>query len=160
MTFEEVDGIVRSPEPRQRPAQRLRGFLSSTGIWQRAVWAHVALYRLSRGWCGGTIGGVPHLLLTTTGRRSNQPRTVPLAYVRDGPRFVVVATNGGADNDPAWLLNLRSTRTATIQIGGTRTSVVAHVATKRELMSGWPRRVQVRSARGLALVVLEPLSTD
>jgi deazaflavin-dependent oxidoreductase (nitroreductase family) len=55
---------------------------------------------------GTAIGGTPVLLLTTSGRRSGEPRPVTLTYFEDGNRFVVVASNAGENRHPAWWLNL------------------------------------------------------
>ena len=51
---------------------------------------------------------MPLLLLTTIGARSARPRTTPLAYHRDGSRYFVIASNGGAPPHPDWFRNLRS----------------------------------------------------
>lgn len=63
------------------------------------------------------------LHLTTTGRRTGQQRTTPLAYLPDGDGWVVVASNGGADWEPAWWLNLRAGGPATVRVDGTTTAV-------------------------------------
>jgi deazaflavin-dependent oxidoreductase (nitroreductase family) len=63
------------------------------------------------------------LLLTTTGRKTGRPRTTPLLYLRDGDRWVVVASNGGADWEPGWWLNLRAGGTGTIDIQGDKVTV-------------------------------------
>jgi deazaflavin-dependent oxidoreductase (nitroreductase family) len=63
------------------------------------------------------------LLLTTTGRKTGKPRTTPLLYLRDGDRWVVVASNGGADWEPGWWLNLRAGGTGTIDIQGDKVTV-------------------------------------
>ena len=61
------------------------------------LWVHITLYRLTNGRIGGRfIAGSPILLLTTTVRRTGKQRTRPLAYVRDGDRFVLCASNGGS----------------------------------------------------------------
>jgi hypothetical protein len=66
------------------------------------LWLHVTLYRLTNGRIGGRfIAGSPILLLTTTGRRTGKRRTRPLAYVRDGDRYVLCASNGGSPPIPA-----------------------------------------------------------
>jgi F420H(2)-dependent quinone reductase len=65
-------------------------------VWRVTGRLHAALYRATGGRIGHAAGRITNLLLTTTGRRSGQPRTVPLAYLADGDRFVVVASNGGA----------------------------------------------------------------
>lgn len=56
--------------------------------------------------------------LTTTGRRTGQPREVPLYAFADGDRLVVVGSRGGAATDPAWVANLRAERRATVKVGG------------------------------------------
>jgi hypothetical protein len=66
-------------------------------IAKAVLWLHSTLYRLTNGRIGGKfIAGSPILLLTTTGRRTGKQRTRPLAYVRDGDRFVLCASNGGS----------------------------------------------------------------
>jgi hypothetical protein len=62
---------------------------------------HRGLYRLSGGRLGGSTGGMPVLLLTTTGRKSGQPRTWPVGYIRDGDRLIVSASAGGEPGHPA-----------------------------------------------------------
>jgi deazaflavin-dependent oxidoreductase (nitroreductase family) len=65
---------------------------------------HSTLYRLTNGRIGGRfIAGSPILLLTTTGRQTGKQRTRPLAYVRDGDRFVLCASNGGSPRHPGWV---------------------------------------------------------
>jgi F420H(2)-dependent quinone reductase len=114
-------------------AKRSGGFGRAVGrtFLRAAVWT----YRRSGGRIGGRMAGVPLLLLTTTGRRSGRPWTVPLMYqpvtvagsaASDAPPrashgdddgWVIIASNGGSSRHPSWWLNLRSTPEATIQIG-------------------------------------------
>jgi len=63
------------------------------------------------------------LILTTTGRKSGKQRTTPLLYLADGDRWIVVASNGGADWEPGWWLNLRAGGTGTVELDGTSTEV-------------------------------------
>ena len=82
----------------------------------QADWAkdHVERYSASNGADGhiwdklSAAGSFPCLLLTTTGRKSQMPRTTPLIYGRDGENYVVIASQGGRPTHPAWYLNLRS----------------------------------------------------
>ena len=69
---------------------------------------NVWLYRVSGGRMMGRMGAAPILLLTTTGRRSRRERTVPVLYLEDGGRFVIVASLAGAPRHPAWFLNLEA----------------------------------------------------
>lgn len=70
--------------------------------------AHVRLYRATGGLFGGLVGSLPVLLLTTTGRRSGEPRTTALTYLRVDGRIFLVASYGGANRHPAWYLNLQA----------------------------------------------------
>jgi deazaflavin-dependent oxidoreductase (nitroreductase family) len=88
---------------------------------------HEALYRASDGRIGHRAIGVPTLLLRTTGRRSGQTRTNGLVYARDGDSYLLVASNGGADRDPAWLHNVRAKPDVEIQIGRQRRNAKARV---------------------------------
>jgi F420H(2)-dependent quinone reductase len=78
-------------------------------VAKAVLWLHATLYRLTNGRIGGRfIAGSPILLLTTIGRRTGKRRTRPLAYVRDGDRFVLCASNGGSPRHPGWYHNLRA----------------------------------------------------
>ncbi|MEV0608850.1 nitroreductase/quinone reductase family protein [Polymorphospora rubra] len=91
------------------------------------------------------LGLVPSLLITTTGRRSGQPRGNPLLYVPDGDAFVVAGSNWGQPRPPAWALNLLADPAATVTVAGRRIPVRAHLATGAErdrlwglLVREWP----------------------
>ena len=66
------------------------------------------VYRMSGGKIGGTAGGAPVVLLTTTGRKSGQPRTAPLLYLEDNGNIIVVASQGGMSTNPLWFRNLEA----------------------------------------------------
>ncbi|MDO8616781.1 MAG: nitroreductase family deazaflavin-dependent oxidoreductase [Dehalococcoidia bacterium] len=130
-----------------------------------ATFLHRLLYRVSGGGIGGRFGKAPMLLLTTTGRRSGKPRTVPLLYLADGERIVVVGSNGGDDRDPAWWLNLQHDPRGQMQIGRRRRAVTAGKADPQEKARLWPQitalyagydEYQTRTAREIPLVVLRP----
>lgn len=74
-------------------------------LYSTALKVHQKLYELSDGLVGHRMLGVPTLLLRTTGARSGQTRTNGLVYARDGDRYLVVASKGGADTAPGWLFN-------------------------------------------------------
>lgn len=93
---------------------------------------HEAIYRATDGLLGHKMIGVPCLLLRTTGRRSGQTRTGSLVYARDGADYVVVASKGGADENPAWLLNLRANPDVEIQIGRQRQRARAREVTSSD----------------------------
>jgi F420H(2)-dependent quinone reductase len=81
---------------------------------------HEQIYKATDGRVGHRVLGVPCLLLRTEGRRSGATRTNGLVYARDGADYLVVASNGGADQHPAWFHNLRANPEVEIQIGRDR----------------------------------------
>ena len=64
-------------------------------LFKFGVSIHTAIYRLSGGRVGASIGGMRMLILTTRGRRSGKARSVPLGYILDGDAYVVIASYGG-----------------------------------------------------------------
>jgi len=92
----------------------------------------VFLYRLTGGVIGGRVQTLPVLLLTTTGRTSGKPRTVPVAYLRDGSTNVIIASYAGLPRHPAWFLNLESHPEATIQLKKRQMQVKAETANQEK----------------------------
>ena len=88
---------------------------------------HQRLYVASDGRAGHGMLGVSTLLLRTTGRRSGLTRTNALVYARDGEDYLVVASNGGADQAPAWLHNIRANADVEVQVGRGRRRGVARI---------------------------------
>jgi deazaflavin-dependent oxidoreductase (nitroreductase family) len=105
--------------------------------WLWFTRAHCAVYRGTRGLIGENLIGIHMLLLTTTGRKSGKTRTLPLAYVENKDEFIIVASNGGGAQSPAWWLNLSAAETAEIQIRGERIPVSWSVAPADERMAYW-----------------------
>lgn len=78
----------------------------------------VAHFRANRGVIlEGPFTGRDVLILTTTGARTDLPRTHPLVYTRDGERYLVIASKGGADTHPSWYHNLRAHPEVTVEVG-------------------------------------------
>jgi F420H(2)-dependent quinone reductase len=133
-------------------------------LFRVATGLHTALYRRT----GGKIAGQmffksPFMLLTTTGRRSGQPRTVPLLCIRDRDRFLAIASFGGDDRHPQWFKNLQANPEATIELGGETIPVRATVATPEEKKALWPKvlaaykgyaNYQRRTSRDIPVVIL------
>jgi deazaflavin-dependent oxidoreductase (nitroreductase family) len=90
---------------------------------------------------GGTEGhesnGLHSLILATTGRRTGVPRRTCLIYGRSGDDFVVVASKGGADDDPAWFKNLLAEPSVGVQAGTRRFTARARVASPDERGPLW-----------------------
>ena len=93
---------------------------------------HVVRYRETDGQEGHDWHGTTVLLLTTTGSRTGKPRTVPLLYVRDGPRIIVAGSNWGQRDHPAWSTNLLVDPRARVQIGPDRMECLARAASLEE----------------------------
>jgi deazaflavin-dependent oxidoreductase (nitroreductase family) len=89
-------------------------------------------FRVNGGRVDGQFESMEMLLLTTTGARSGQRRTSPLAYLMDGERFIVLAATGGAPNHPAWYYNLVAHPRATVEVGSEIFDVTATVITDGE----------------------------
>ena len=104
---------------------------------------HEFWYRMTGGLVGGSLGRLPVLLLTTTGRKSGKKRTMPLVYLPDGDNMVVIASNGGADQHPAWWLNLRAHPKAEVQVGRDAKTVVAEKAQGEERKRLWSAVVEM-----------------
>ena len=78
----------------------------------------IADFRANHGQFTGDMAGRGLLILTTTGARSGEPRSVVLGYGRHGERLVVIASDNGAPKAPAWYHNLLSNPTATVELAG------------------------------------------
>jgi deazaflavin-dependent oxidoreductase (nitroreductase family) len=99
---------------------------------------HVRAYRET----GGKLGhdwkrGSKILLLTTKGRRSGEPRTTPLIYEADGDRYVIVASKGGAPEDPGWYRNLTKEPEVELQVWDEVFPAKAHVVEGEERERLW-----------------------
>lgn len=129
---------------------------------------HVRRYQETNGaegyeWRNGT----QILLLTTTGRRSGQARTSPLIFQPYGADYLVVASKGGADQAPAWYLNLQSNPTVRVQIKDDTFAARARTASPEETPDMWRVMTRVwpdydnyqkRTKREIPVVVLERAS--
>ena len=78
----------------------------------------IAEFRANHGQFTGDMAGRGLLILTTTGARSGEPRSVVLGYGRHGDQLVVIASDNGAPKAPAWFHNLLANPTATVELAG------------------------------------------
>lgn len=127
--------------------------------------AHRGLLRVSKGRLLNRIGAMPVVTLTTTGRRSGEPRQVLLTSpIHDNDRVVLVASKGGDAHHPAWYLNLMAQPNVTVSIGGTDKRMVAREASAEEKAEMWPTIVaaykgyqgyQDRTDRDIPVIVCE-----
>lgn len=89
-------------------------------------------FHANAGKVGGRFQGADLLILTSTGARTGKTRWNPLVYTKDGDRFVIVASKGGAPTNPDWYHNLVANPSAVIEVGSEVMSVEASVATGAE----------------------------
>ncbi len=120
-------------------------------------------FRLQGGKVGGYFAGLPLLLLTTTGARTRQPRTTPLTYMTDGPRYVVCAADAGSSRNPDWYYNLLADPDVTVEVGVEKFNATATVVIGNEREALFARFVaeqpqtaayQARTTRPIPMVVL------
>ena len=105
---------------------------------------HVRVYRETGGERGYDWRGTTILLLTTIGRKSGEERTTPLIHRTDGERYVIIASKGGAADDPAWFKNLsKNPDRIEIQVKGDRFPVTASVAEGPERERLWKLMTEV-----------------
>jgi deazaflavin-dependent oxidoreductase (nitroreductase family) len=131
------------------PYARFVNWFSTTrlGTWVASrLAAHLdpVVYRLSRGRFTSTGPlTIPQLVLTTTGRRTRARRSVSLGYLADGGDFVVVASNFGKPQHPAWSHNLDATPTARVTVDGREVEVRAERLDEAAKAAVWPRLVAI-----------------
>lgn len=135
--------------------------------------AQVRVFRLTNGRIGSNwrIGAgfrkpVPTLLLRHVGRKSGTVFTTPLLYLEDGPRYVVVASQGGLPKNPQWFANLMASPDTEVHVRKVGVVPVrARVAETAERAELWPRLVDLYAdfakyaawtEREIPVVVLEP----
>jgi deazaflavin-dependent oxidoreductase (nitroreductase family) len=128
------------------------------------VAGHIGRYVESDGKRGHRWSGVHTLLLSTRGRKSRKLRRTALIYGRDGDRYMVVGSAGGAKRHPSWYLNLVEDPDVQVQVGAEKFRARAVPATGEEkarlwqvMASMWPDydRYQAGTERDIPLVILE-----
>jgi deazaflavin-dependent oxidoreductase (nitroreductase family) len=127
---------------------------------------NAVLYRRGGGdGLGGTFQNIPVALLTTTGRKTGQPRVTPLYFLRDGDRVILVASKLGNATNPLWYLNLKADPKVSVRLKKDVLDLVARDATEDEYVKYWPQLVamyppygdyQSWTTRKIPLVVCEP----
>jgi len=122
-------------------------------------------FRANEGRVGGMFESMPLLLLHHTGARSGTAYTNPLAYLRDGDRYVIFASKGGAPDNPGWYYNLKAQPETTIEVGTDTLDVhadEADTAERERLFSTQAERspafgeYQAKAGRVIPVMVLTP----
>ncbi|WP_329247648.1 nitroreductase/quinone reductase family protein [Actinoallomurus sp. NBC_01490] len=126
-------------------------------------------FRADHGRVGGMFEGARLILLTTTGARTGRPHTVPVGFLPDPDRFLVIASAGGADRHPAWYHNLVAEPRVTVETGSSTLEADAVVLQGAEREEVWARAVesdpgwaeyQRKTARVIPVVALHPVRTS
>jgi deazaflavin-dependent oxidoreductase (nitroreductase family) len=135
---------------------------------------HIRLYQTdpekARLWDSTPLGGpglLPTLLLTTKGRKTGQPRPLPLIYGEAGASYVVIASKGGLPSHPVWFRNLEADPHCELMVGAKRVRARARVATGEERERLWRQMVAIyppyaeyqtrATPRVIPVVVLDPI---
>ena len=135
--------------------------LPSAQGWVRE---HAERYVETNGEDGHMWRGVPTLVLDTIGRRSGQPRRQMLIYGEDSGNYIVVASKGGAPENPLWYENLTANPEVQVQVKADRFTARARTATPDEKARLWPLMVgifapyaeyQTKTSREIPVVILE-----
>lgn len=139
------------------------------GTYEPSAWEpiaqQVALYEKTDGKEGAELQGKPCIVLWTRGRHSGHIRKTPLMRVKDGDRYAVVASLGGAPKHPVWYLNLVADPRVSLQDGAELRDYVARVATGDERVEWWSKATdawpdydnyQANTDRQIPIVILEP----
>ena len=142
------------------------------------VWIaeHVRLYfedpEKAHMWDSTPVGGpgiLPTLLLTTIGRKSGEPRHLPLLYQKTNGAYIIVASKGGAPSHPAWYLNLLTNPKCEMRVGAEHHHVIARIAEGDERSKLWNvmaklypeyNNYQAATDREIPVVVLEPTEPE
>ncbi len=129
---------------------------------------HIARYEETNGEVGHEWNGATCLVLTTTGRVTGQPRKSALIYARDGDRYVVVASKGGAPSHPLWYRNLVDNSEVMVQVLERKFAATASTAEGpgrerlwKVVTAVWPNYdiYTTRTDRLIPVVVLSPAAT-
>lgn len=135
--------------------------IKTIGRWQ------VAVYEWSGGRLWNTFLGGPVAILTTTGRKSGEPRKTPLLYLRWEDKVVMVGSKGGMPKPPLWLRNVEANPAVSIQIGSEKRDYRARIANAEEEVLLWPRleamypgyieyKARLAGIRHVPVIIFEP----
>jgi deazaflavin-dependent oxidoreductase (nitroreductase family) len=138
-----------------------------------ADWTRMLMTQLRSGdgeITSGPLAGKPHMIMTSTGARTGEPREAVLSFVRDGENYVVAGTFGGAPKDPAWVRNVTANPEVKVEAKGrtlkARAQVVTNDTTYRRL---WDALVESRpdfaaypdkAGRKIPVITLEPIASE
>ena len=114
--------------------------MSDPNDWNKSI---IEEFRANGGKVGGPFAGATLLLLHTTGAKSGQPHMNPVVYIKDGDRFVIIASKGGAPTNPHWYHNLVANPLVTVEVGTEQFKVRATFPGEPERTRLYARMVEV-----------------
>ncbi len=126
---------------------------------------HIDRYLSSNGEDGHEWNGMTCLLLTTQGRKTAEPRLLPLIYGKINDSYIIVASKGGHTHHPSWYLNLEANPEVEIQVGAEKMKGTCHVSEGTEREKCWEimtkqfptyNDYQARTDRRIPVVVITP----
>ena len=125
----------------------------------------ISEFRANQGVVSGPFEGAPMILVNHRGARTGTEYTAPLVYSRDGDNYIVIASKGGAPEDPQWFRNLLANPDVTVEVGAETIPVHARVAegderarlfrAQADLMPNFDDYAKA-TTREIPVVVLEP----
>jgi deazaflavin-dependent oxidoreductase (nitroreductase family) len=134
---------------------------------------HIKLYRTdpakAHDWDSSSLGGpgvLPTLLLTTTGRKSGEPRSLPLIYGNVGDSYAIIASKGGMPSHPLWYRNLEANPQCELMVGAKAVTATARTAEGEERQKIWDQMAKIyppyldyqkATERTIPVVVLDPV---
>jgi len=136
--------------------------MSEVNDWNKKT---IDEFRANGGKVGGPFEGRTLLLLHTKGAKSKQERINPVAYIRDGERYVVIASKGGAPTNPDWYYNVVANPELTVEVGTEKHQVHAKVAEEPERTRLYNKMVEMmpgfgdyrqKTTRKIPVIVLTP----
>lgn len=137
--------------------------MSEVNDWNKKT---IDEFRANGGKVGGPFEGRTLLLLHTIGAKSKQERINPVAYVKDGDRWIVIASKGGAPTNPSWYYNIVANPNLTIEVGTEKYKVRAVVAEEPERTRLYNKMVEMmpgfddyrkKTTRKIPVFVLTPV---
>jgi len=141
------------------------------GTYEQSAWDAIAdqvrRFEETEGREANALNGKPVIILWTRGRHTGNIRKTPLMRVRDGDRYAVVASLGGAPKNPVWYHNIVADPHVSLQDGAELKDYVAHQATGEEKKEWWAKATEVwpdydqyqaRTDREIPLIVLDPVT--
>lgn len=126
------------------------------------------LIRLTNGRIGGKLGKQTILLLETIGRKSGQPRVIPIAYFFHEGKYLIVESNWGRDKHASWYLNLKKNPRALLTVNGKKIPAEAYEAQGEEYARLWKFATerhppyldyQKMTSRQIPIVVFQPINS-